>query len=478
MSPNANSLLNRAYASLVYPIIDPGSYRGLHARLRRYERLEKLSLDANRELQWRAVSRMVRHAYDTSSFYRHRFDVAGVRPSQIASPADLKKIPPLTRENIRDHLSELRSNRFRLDDLSWAATGGTTDTPVPLLRDRRSLLEKTAVEWEFNSWAGLRPGDRVFYLWGARQDFSENPSWHWRLYDRYLMRRVWAPTSLFNESVLESYRQTLNRFRPRVIYAYPTPLALFCEYLRETAKPCHRPVSAVCTAEPLLDHQRQIIEQVLGCRAFERYATRDFGTIAAECGHHQGLHLNPSAAFVELVAVEGAEVEGLHELLVTDLLNYGMPLIRYQIGDCTLLGAEACSCGRGYPIIRPITGRTTDLFRLANGDVVPGVALTNRVLQVCPGLRKTQVVQETFTDFRVRYVPGPGFDYSELESLRANLEKFFPHEVLRWTFERVVDIERERSGKTRFCISHVANRPALDAGRCAVSSLGQEREPC
>jgi phenylacetate-CoA ligase len=428
-------------------------------RLRRYRRLERLSLETNRELQWQALGKLLQHAYNSSPFYRRRFDDAGLLPSRIIAPSDLKRIQLLTRADIRNHLPEIRSSVYRADELASAATGGTTDTPVPLLRDRESLREKTAIHWQFNLWAGLRPGDRVFHLWGARQDFNPNPSWRWKLYDRYLMRQVWAPTSLFNEEVLESYRQTLNRFRPRIISAYPTPLALFCEFLRDCGRPYQRPVGAICTAEPLLDRQRKIIEETLGCPTFERYATRDFGTVAAECERHCGLHWNPAAAYVEYLPVEGAEVEGLHEILVTDLLSYGMPLIRYRINDCALLGAEQCTCGRGYPLVRRITGRTTDVFYLPNGDVVPGVALTNRVLQVCPGLKKTQVVQDTMQDFRVRYVPGPGFDPSQLELLRTNLRKFFPEQV-SIIFEQVADIERERSGKTRFCISRVVDPTA------------------
>lgn len=448
--------LAQAYFSVIYPLTEPQNCRGLGGRLRRYQRLERLSLEANGKAQWQALRKLLQHAYDSSPFYRRRFDLAGLPPSRIIAPSDLKQIPPLTREDLRNHLPEIRSGFYPADELASAATGGTTDTPVPLLRDRESLREKTAIHWQFNLWAGLAPGDRVFRLWGARQDFNPNPSWRWKLYDRYLMRQVWAPTLLFNEEVLESYRQTLNRFRPRIIYAYPTPLALFCEYLKTCGRPHHHPISAICTAEPLLDQQRKIIEEALGCPTFERYATRDFGTVAAECEHHCGLHWNPAAVYVEYLPVEGAEVEGLNEILVTDLLNYGMPLIRYRINDCVLLGPEECTCGRGYPLMRQITGRSTDVFRLPNGDVVPGVALTNRVLQVCPGLKKTQVIQETVKDFRVRYVPGPGFDFSQLELLKTKLRKFFPEQV-SFTFEQVADIERERSGKTRFCISRVAD---------------------
>jgi phenylacetate-CoA ligase len=176
--------------------------------------------------------------------------------------------------------------------------------------------------------------------------------------------------------------------------------------------------------------------------------------IGAECEQHNGLHFHPAAAFVEFVPVAGAEIDDLHEVLVTDLLNFGMPLIRYRINDCTVPVAKSCACGRGFPLVKKIVGRTTDNFYLPDGSVVPGVSLTNRVIQVCPGLHKLQVIQKTVDDFHIRYVPGAGFSSADLDHLRLKLSVFFPGQI-RWTFEEVSAIERERSGKTRFCISYV-----------------------
>lgn len=454
--------LNQVYLRGVLPLTDRDSCRRLSHGFHHYESLEGHSLATNSKRQWEALRKLLSYAYDKSAFYRRRFEDIGLRPNAIASPADLEPIPPLTRDDIRDHLDELQSSDFALPHLRHAATGGTTDSPVAILRSAESVRQKVAIQWRFNSWAGFLPGDKVFYLWGARQDYAENPSWRWKLYDRHLMRRVWAPTSRLNEDVFESYRLILNRLRPRLIYAYPTPLALFCEYLEASNLPYHRPAAIICTAEPLLDHQRSLIERVMGSSPFEQYGSREFGMIAGECEFHQGLHINPAAAYVEYLPVEGADVHGLHELLVTDLLNYGMPLIRYRVNDCVQLAStSACPCGRGYPRVARIIGRTTDVFYLPNGDAVPGVALTNRVLKVCPGLKKLQVIQERHDFFRVRYVPGHCFTTDDLRILKTKLENFLGSDV-RCVFEQVHEIERERSGKTRFCISRVG-RPAGSA---------------
>jgi phenylacetate-CoA ligase len=450
-------LLNWGYTNLVYPAFEPALFRHLASQMRALENREGLSLKENQQLQWLDLQKLLKHAVETCPFYTDLFHLYGIRLQQIQAPADLHTIPPLTREDIRKHLPRITSRQFAAADLLSAATGGTTDTPVPIVRSRTSLEWKAAVQSRFNAWAGLLPGDKVFYLWGARQDYSENPSLRWRIYDRHLMRRIWAPTSLLNPTVLEQYRQTLNRFRPPILYAYPTPLALFCEYLRDCNKDYHRPTSVICTAESLYPAQRNLIEKTLDCEVFEHYGSREFAMIAGECERHNGMHYNPAAVYLEFVPIKSSESPDLCELLVTDLLNFGMPLIRYRVNDCTEPGDQQCACGRGYPLIRQIVGRTGDVFELPNGDRIPGVAFTNRVLKVCPGLEKTQIIQEAEAQFRIRYVPGPTFSQEDLGRLKANLRTFVPGEI-NWIFERVSEIPRERSGKTRFCVSLVRGR--------------------
>lgn len=450
------------YTRVIYPGLHPQIYGGLGRRIMQLEEREHLPLEENRKRQWQDLRSLLRNAQESSPFYQRRFADANVHPDGIRSLEDLAKIPPLTRDDLRHHLDDIYSRKFQREDLKQSATGGTTDTPVAILRSSESIRWKNAVLLRLNAWAGFLPGDKVFYLWGALQDYSENPSLRWRLYDRYLMRQVWAPTSLLNEEILESYRQKINQFRPRIIYAYPTPLALFCEYLRDSRRKFHRPQSVICTAEPLLVAQRRVMEEVLGCPVFEHYGSRDFGMIAAECEAHQGLHVNPAAVFVEFIPLQGAEEEGLHEILVTDLLNYGMPLIRYRINDCAMLGPERCACGMGFPLIQPIAGRTTDNFLLPSGDVVPGISLTNRVIQVCPGIKKIQVIQEALCDFRVRYVTGDGFAQQDLNQLREKLNVYFGDSV-KWSFEQTAEIPREKSGKTRLCISRVSNSSAMSS---------------
>lgn len=444
-------LVSAFYTAVVYPATNP-HLRGLGRQLGELRRRERAAAAANFEVQWRDLQSLLDHAYRTTSFYRERFDQAGLRPADIRAPEDLRRLAPVTRADIRDNERRMRSSAYPEDRVRPAATGGTTDTPVRIWRDWDAIGRKLAVQEMLNEWAGVRPGDRVLHFWGARSDYATSPSWRWRLYDRYLMRREWAPISLINEEVMEGWRRLLNRLRPRAIYAYPTPLHLFCQFLEQCGRPYWRPRTAICTAEALLPEHRQRMEKVLGCPVFEHYGSREFAMIGAECEAHSGLHLHPAAAYVETVAT----ADGLQELIVTDLINRGMPLVRYRVNDCAAgeLTTAPCPCGRGFARLPGILGRSGDVFRLPDGSAVPGVALTNRVIQVVPGLSKIQVIQEESDRFRLRYVPGAAFQPDDLARLRLKLDEFLPGK-LRWELEAVAEIEREKSGKTRLCISRV-----------------------
>ena len=457
------SLYHTLYRDFFLPAYQPERYGGLRTQWRELERREAASDGENRDRQWQAVRRVLKYAYEATRFYRERFDQAGLTPDKIQSPADLQRIPLLTRNDIRTRLEDLTSNRYRAQELAESATGGTTDTPVTLRRSPESMQFRTAVQLRFNAWAGANPGDKFFWLWGAQGDFVGAPSWRWRMWERHVLRRLYGQTSRLNEEMFEQYRRAVTAYRPKIFMAYPTPLALFCEYLAQSGKPFHKPKAALVTAEVLLPEQREVIRNTLGIDPYVQYGTRDFGMIAAECSEHNGMHLSPMSAFVELIPLEPGNPQTVYDVVVTDLTNLAMPLIRYAINDCAIPATGSCACGRGYPRVQEFIGRMTDNFYLADGTVVSGVVLPGRILKVCPGILKMQIIQETYSDFRIRYIPGAEFQSENLQQVATKLRQYTGD--VKVEFEQVMEIPREKSGKTRFFISKVQRAmPAAVAG--------------
>src|SRR5450755_2570295 len=144
--------LNRVYLELILPAVEPRNFSGVASRFRKYQTLESLPLAENLARQWKSLQNLLRYSYENTSFYRARFDEAGIRPESIQSPADFQKLPVLTRADIAFHLDKLQSREFGRQSLHQAATGGTTDTPVAILRDPSSVLEKAAIQLRFNAW--------------------------------------------------------------------------------------------------------------------------------------------------------------------------------------------------------------------------------------------------------------------------------------------------------------------------------------
>src|SRR4051794_41120294 len=144
--------LNWLYISALLPTLQRERHSGLGQRLRLFEQRERLSLAENQALQFVALQALLKHAYETTDWYRTRMQEVGLTPESIRSADDLTRLSPLTRNDIRMHLADLCSAKFPSVQLHSSATGGTTDTPVTFRRDLDSLRTKTAAQIRFNTW--------------------------------------------------------------------------------------------------------------------------------------------------------------------------------------------------------------------------------------------------------------------------------------------------------------------------------------
>ena len=161
----------------------------------------------------------------------------------------------------------------------------------------------------------------------------------------------------------------------------------------------------ICAAEKVLPFQREVMERVFGCPVFNTYGSREFMLIASECEKHEGLHVNVENLIVEIVKEDGTYArEGeTGRIIITDLHNYGMPFIRYEIGDLAVFTERRCSCGRGLPIIEDVVGRSLDMIKTPEGKIVPGEFFPH-LMKEFKEILKFQVIQETLENLRIRMV--------------------------------------------------------------------------
>ncbi|TYT25100.1 phenylacetate--CoA ligase family protein [Luteimonas viscosa] len=421
--------------------------RGTLAHLDEYQRSQWLSADELAALQWRKLERLVAHCWEQVPYYRTRWAGAGISGSQdIRGPDDYARLPVLTKDDVRAHFQALHA-RDHAGRMLYKTTGGSTGEPLTIGYTRESYERRVAVMHRGYGWAGAPLGTRALYFWGEP---LEGVPVKERLMQWAFNRRV-VNVFAMRDDDMARYADAIDVFQPRVVVAYVAAAVRVARWLLEAGRQVHRPDSVICAAEPLAQHERELIERAFGCPVYNTYGCREVMLVAAQCGAGDGLHVNADHLCVELgepVAGGG----GKRPVLLTDLHNYGMPLMRYENGDLATASTTRCTCGRGLPMLASIDGRTMDALRDSAGHFV-GEYLEHLVFNT-PGIRRFQAVQERLDVIEVSYVAAGGFDEASLQDITFAMREAFG-DTVRLDFRRTGDIPLTPTGKLRVAVSRL-----------------------
>lgn len=445
-------LLTDLGAALVRRIIYPLWTVRDHPKYRRYaslfEQSQWLSPEELKQLQMRMLRAQLLHAFSTIPFYRRRMDEAMITPLDINSPEDFRSLPVLTKRDIQEHAAELLASDVPANRRVQNQTGGSTGSPLQFWLDHDRLDSRRASTDRHNAWAGLRPGDWCAVLWGSTYDIgtASIPKVSWR--QKLLYRTLMLNTSAISEKDMDDFIILLRQYRPRRLTAYAQSAAMFARYCMEKGADDIHFDSIITSAEVLLPENRKVIEQAFGGRVFNRYGCREVSVIASECDQHDGMHINGDALLVEIEPVAGAP-DGVGKVVVTDLLNRSMPLIRYEIGDLARWEiGPPCPCGRSFPRLADVEGRITDFLRMPDGRLISGPSVALLVGQTL-GVRQAQFVQTGHNEIRLDVVPSDGYGAHTIEDLRRRLYPYFRDQI-SFSVRPVDSIASEVSGKFRF----------------------------
>jgi phenylacetate-CoA ligase len=350
------------------------------------------------------------------------------------------------------------------EDLIRNQTGGSTGQPVTFYLSRARKCSRAAATLRHNRWAGWEVGDRAAVIWGAPQDRPAGGC-RARLRGALLREPLWLDTAALDERALLEFHAALWRYRPRVIQAYARAAVLFARFLEGRGLRAYRPLSIVTSAEVLEPEDRRLLERVFGCPVFNRYGCREVSVLASECPAHTGLHVMAEGLYVEVETPAGPAAPGQTGcILVTDLLNGAMPLIRYRIGDMGAWAKGSCPCGRGLPRLGHVAGRVTDFLVGADGRLVSGVFLATYVVAHRPSLGQVQIWQEKAGAVTYRVRPGPGFEPGPDGEYLADATRRYLGEGADADLEVVAELPAAPSGKILFSRSCVSPDAVLDTG--------------
>ena len=414
----------------------------------------------------RRLSRLVRHAYDRVPYYRRLFDSAGVNIDEIRGADDLARIPITTKKDLQG-LAPTEVTARGVDPTSCLSvrTSGATGVPLEIISRRadRSAFSPSFLS-VYLAW-GLKPWQRMTFF-QVRPEVRYPRSWYERcgLFRRQILSSADPP---------EAWIEALRTRPPALLHGYALTLKLLASALRDRGVKDVRIPLIVSTSGMLDDPGRALLEEVLGGRVVDIYASEEAGSVIAwQCPVCREYHLNMETLVVEILRdgrPAGPGEEG--SVVITNLANYTMPFIRYEQGDVARVSTRSPSCGRGLPLMASVTGRSGDCVILPSGKkLTPHPFFI--VLDEAAGVGEWQLTQERVDFIRLTLTLASGADPSGTGSIVASLQDLVGPDV-RVEVAVVDRIRRDAYQKLRSVVSKVTEVPPACQPRRANRGVEQ-----
>ncbi len=398
--------------------------------------------------QMRELQRLLTHCYEQVPYYRRVLDERGLRPADIQSLDDLKKLPCLRKEQIRQEPQAFVARNRRTARLERRFTTGTSGQPLQFYVDHDELEREWA--FAFHQWSrvGYRPGDARVEVRGQRIEGVKPYEWN------PVLRVLRLSPVMPRKEVVRLYLETIRSYGIKFLYGYPSALTCFASSIKRYGLRVDLELTAVLFAsETLYPWQRALVEDVFACRSYNFYGLAEHVVIAGECEASHAFHCIPQYGITEVDPQTG-------EITGTGFLNHANPFVRYRTTDIASLPVRgSCEkCGRQYyPVLPEIEGRLQDFIVTPEGISIGSCVLTFPFRE-SRTIGHVQIVQESLDRVTLRAAPVDGDNSRqfthELVTARAGLQRILGAGVSVES-ERIPPDECASPAKLRFIISRL-----------------------
>ncbi len=322
-----------------------------------------------------ALEKLVAHAHRASPFWRERLEASGWTPGQIFDRAALERLPVLTREQLLLRGDDIRA---RPVDPAWGkvlpvSTSGSTGRPVTVDRIALQSLHYDTVTMLNHMWHGR---DLSLKLAAVRNKVALRNLKRTRQLDNWgapasLLFRTGPASALRSTGTIDEEYEMLQSEKPDYFLCQAgRALGLANRAIAQGGSP-HRVREFITFAETVTPGLRDLVRRGFGAEVKDIYSARDTGYLALQCRLHERYHVLSQFVLIEVIGEDGraAGPGQAGKVLVTILHSLAMPVIRYDIGDVAVAGAEGCDCGLTLPVLESVLGRNRNLARLPDGQL-------------------------------------------------------------------------------------------------------------
>lgn len=441
------------HGRVLYPaIVRARGEARLYPLLREMEAVQWWSEERLLDRQAVKLSGLLDHAVRRSPFYARAWGRAGFEEAGIWE--QFRELPIIGKSDLQESQEQMAVQPVPRR-VTRKTTGGSTGQAVTVLKDRDATAAERAASWLGYGWFGIRPGDLGVRFWGNPVTLMRRLMYS--AADVAMNRRRFSAFA-FDDADLERYWRRCQSIRPDYFYGYVSMLEALAQYVVRSGQQRTWPElkAVITTAEVLTPPQRALMTEAFGAPVQNEYGCGEVGAIAYEC-EGGSLHLITENQVVEVLRPDGepAQVGETGDVVVTDLNNRAMPLIRYRVGDLAVPGAR-CACGRGFPVLKRVWGREYDLVVTPDGRRYHGeffMYLFEDLRADGIPIQQFQVVQVGERNLEVRLVVR---DAERSDEIMKSVARAFDLRLaaMHATVLRVDEIAKKRSGKTAVVENH------------------------
>lgn len=400
------------------------------------------------EYQWHQLIQLLKHCYENVPYYHNMFRELNATPQDVRCFDDFHKLPFLTKDIVRNRLSEFIPRGAHTKHLSYVTTGGTTGTPLGFYKEKHYDSINRAFTFSLYRRFSFKPGDLLLRL---RGEIIPNG----RLWNYDPLANAWLFSSyLLSRETISDFVRKINSIRPPFLHVYPSSMWIFTKLVTEAGlQLTFTPRAILCESETLYPFQRKLFERTFKCTVANFLGQSEGVIRAGECEKRKILHIFPEYSYVELIDKNGhviSETGRTGEIVGTSFMNYVTPFIRYKTGDIAVHSNQRCSCGRNYPLLEGIEGRVQEFILAKDGSLVPHISWAHDMEWA--GIEQVQFLQERQGKLTIKVVKKAPYDESDIKKYILDLYMPRFEGLCELDVIFVTHITRTKGGKYRFLI--------------------------
>ncbi len=388
----------------------------IHRKIKEVERLYNMSDQERRDYENESFLRIFRAVIRKSKFYKELYAQAGILETDIESINDIKKLPVITKSQIKQCSKDLLTvPRYKV---RIAHTSGTTGEPLIVYNSWNSIWSARAYHYLYYKNCGYKYGkDKAVSLRGHLGRHETKMNIH-------LAKTLFLSSYNIRQETIRDYYKSIKEYNPKAIFGYPSSLYNLAFLLKDNGLSLDIPLGFT-SSETLYEYQRGLISEIFNCEIYDLYGNTENAVLLYESNDHSGYYLAPGYCHLEIKK---------DCMLATSFTDMAWPLIRYCVTDIVEPSDSIERCQSQPILVKYIQGRTESKIICKDGTIIGRLDL---LFKTAKGIRMAQIIQREHGKIEVNIVPDKGFDQMDIVTIEQSIDKRIGRDNIDYTINSI-----------------------------------------